>query len=106
MKTHHRLRHSVLSHLALVAGLGLLTCAPPPAAPKWEEPVYSDVPGLTSPLPPQVVPTNPPPAPVIVQPQITPPPALVEEETKNKTLYGFQATDLDLRAALATFAKA
>ena len=115
MKTHHRLRHSVLTHLAVIAGLGLLTSSTgwqfssALAAPK-PEPVYSDIPGVTSPaLPAQ---TNPPPgaavqpppeAPVVVQPEPAP---LIEDETKGKTVYSFQATDLDLRSALATFAKA
>jgi MSHA type pilus biogenesis protein MshL len=116
MKTNHRLRHSVLLHLAVVSGLSLLTSAPEwrfdqaSAAPK-KEPVYSDLPGVTSPAPapaPQIPATPnpvPPPAeaPVVLQPQAAP---SVELDTKNKTLYAFQATDLDLRAALATFAKA
>jgi MSHA biogenesis protein MshL len=111
MKTHHRLRHSVLTHLAAIAGLGLFSCGTP-----WQvasaaqvpkpPPVFSDIPGLTSPAQPP--PTNPPPAapaeaPVVIQPPPTPP---VELETKGKTVYSFQATDLDLRSALATFAKA
>jgi MSHA biogenesis protein MshL len=121
MKKNHRQRDSVLppalrfgaaSPLAVVAGLGLLTAGPgwqlsSSAAASWDnKPVYSDIPGLTSPIAPPV--TNPPPvvpSPVVIQsiPPASPP---VEDETKNKTLYGFQATDLDLRAALATFAKA
>ena len=129
MKTNHLLRHSVLSHLAAVAGLSLLTSGPgwnpsqASAAPK-REPVYSDIPGLTSPSAPTGTPSAtvaaPPitpapapvmqPAPVVVSPApvvLNPPPALPpEDETKNKTVYAFQATDLDLRAALATFAKA
>src|SRR6185295_11808610 len=124
MKPHHHLRHSVLTHLAVVAGLSLLTSGPgwqssiASAAPK-PEPVYSDIPGVTAPgqpapspaaetapvtnqaPPPIVAPTTP--APVVISPRA---PAPVEDDTKNKTLYGFQATDLDLRAALATFAKA
>jgi MSHA biogenesis protein MshL len=120
MKINHRLRHSVLppalrfgaaSPLAVVAGLGLLTAgtgwqlAKAAAFPK-PEPVYSDIPGLTSPIAPPVTnPTPVVPSPVVIQsiPAASQP---VEDETKNKTLYGFQATDLDLRAALATFAKA
>lgn len=109
MKNNHRLRHSVLSHLAVVAGLGLLTsgpgwlCSTASALPK-SEPVFSDIPGVTSPLPPPN--TNPPPvtpAPVVIQGNPPPP---IEMETTNKTVYSFQASDLDVRAALATFAKA
>ncbi len=113
MKTLHRPRFSVVLRLAVVAGLGLLASGPfrgfsvASAAPK-REPVYSDVPGVTSPAPPpgQTPPASnapPPEAPVVLQPVTAPP---IEMETKDKTVYAFQATDLDLRAALATFAKA
>src|SRR5579859_3927594 len=109
MNMNHRLRHSVLSHLAIVAGLGLMSsgpgwhCSTASAFPR-SEPTFSDIPGVTSPLPPPV--TNPPPitpAPVVIQGNPPPP---IELETTNKTVFAFQATDLDLRAALATFAKA
>lgn len=113
MNTHHRLRHSVLTHLAVVAGLSLLLPGTGPqlfsaSGAQKKEPSYSDIPGVTSPAqpatPPPVI-TNPPPteAPVVIQP---PPAPLIEDETKGKTVYSFQATDLDLRSALATFAKA
>jgi MSHA type pilus biogenesis protein MshL len=115
MNIHHRLRHSVLKHLAIVAGLGLL--APgggwewlsAAAAPK-KEPTFSEIPGVTTPAPPapsvspnQVIAAPPPQASVVIQPAPTP---VSEEETKDKTVYSFQATDLDIRSALATFAKA
>jgi MSHA biogenesis protein MshL len=113
MNTHHRLRHSVLTHLAVVAGLGMLVPGTgsqyfSASAAQKKEPTYSDVPGVTSPAQPTTTPpavTNPPPveAPVVIQP--APAPA-IEDETKAKTVYSFQATDLDLRSALATFAKA
>ena len=116
MNTHHRLRHPVLTHLAVVAGLALLgpgtglLCSSASAAPK-KQPTYSDIPGVTSPeqaapvTPPVTnrAPTPPPEAPLVIQP---PPPPPVEIQAKNKTVYSFQATDLDLRAALAAFAKA
>src|SRR5207245_6318925 len=120
---NHHLRHSVLTHLAVITGLGLLTagsyCAS--AAPK-KEPVYSEIPGVTTPgtadtssapvqaplTPPRPVPMPTPvpvpiPAPVVIQ--ANPPPPM-ELQTTNKMVFAFQATDLDLRAALATFAKA
>jgi hypothetical protein len=82
MKKNHRLRQSVLppalrfgaaSPLAVVAGLGLLT-----AGPGWQfskasafpkpEPVYSDIPGLTSPIAPPVTKPQPVvPSPVAIQ---------------------------------------
>src|SRR4051812_25693139 len=110
MNINHRLRHSVLSHLAVVAGLGLISgsnlCLPRASAAQFgREPVFSDIPGVTSPLPVQS--TNPPvpviPAPVVIKANPAPP---IELATTNKTVFSFQATDLDLRAALATFAKA
>jgi MSHA biogenesis protein MshL len=117
MNINHRLRHSVLSHLACIAGIGLLTvgsyCA---SAAQKREPVFSEIPGVTSPGTPADV-TNPPavtsapavpvprpvPAPVVIQANPPPP---IELQTTNKMVFAFQATDLDLRAALATFAKA
>lgn len=110
MKTNHRLRHSVLTHLAVVAGLGLVGSTAPTgllnaSAAQWHEGVFSDIPGLTSPaLPPPSNTPPPPEAPVVIQPQIQTPPPPVEGQ--GKTVYSFQATDLDLRSALATFAKA
>src|SRR5262245_18363628 len=100
MKTHHLLRHSVLSHLAAVAGLGLLSHA---SAAQKHEPVYSDIPGLTAPpgtpgtqqapaaAPVPVMATPAPifaPAPIVVTPApvvLNPPPPLPpEDDTKNK----------------------
>jgi MSHA type pilus biogenesis protein MshL len=115
MKIHHRLRHSVLTHLAAVAGLGLIAPSAgwnfsSASAAQKKEPTFSDVPGVTSPAPAPVTNTAPAPvvqppteAPVVIQPPVAPP---VELDTKSKTVYSFQATDLDLRSALATFAKA
>ena len=117
MNINHHLRHSVLSHLAVITGLGLLTagsqCA---SAAQKKEPVFSEIPGVTSPgtadhsvvqgqttSPPQAPIAVPPPAPVVIQANPPPP---IELQTTNKTVFAFQATDLDLRAALATFAKA
>lgn len=113
MKTHHRLRHSVLTHLSAIAGLSLAAATNPgvvstAAAAGKQQPVFSDVPGVTSPGQAQVPPTNtappPPETPVVIQPQITTP--QLNLQGQNKTVYSFQATDLDLRSALATFAKA
>lgn len=109
-----------------------LTCA---LAASKKPPVFSDVPGLTtnpppagtfSPLPavtpsspaakpvpvtpPVAVPTVPPPA-VVVPPPAAPPstavsPVPVDDQGAGKTLYSFQAADLDLKIALTTFARA
>jgi MSHA type pilus biogenesis protein MshL len=114
---NHHLRHSVLAHLAVITGLGLLTagsfCA---SAAQKKEPVYSEIPGVTSPgtadstsvpvqtpVPPPTPVPVPIPAPVVI---LANPPPPMDLQTTNKTVYKFEATDLDLRAALATFAKA
>src|SRR5438445_11299520 len=115
---NHHLRHSVLTHLAVITGLGLLTagsyCAS--AAPK-KEPVYSEIPGVTTPgtadtssapvqapltpptpapartpLPPPTLVPVPIPAPVVIQ--ANPPPPM-ELQTTNKLVFAFQAPDLD-----------
>src|SRR5436190_20462439 len=99
--------------------LGFITCFCSLAAPielsaaDKSQPVYSDVPGVTSPRTSNVAPVvqNPPPttAPPLVNPSVQAPavPTVpAEEQGREKTLYSFQATDLDLRSALAAFARA
>jgi MSHA biogenesis protein MshL len=82
MKTNHLWRNATHLGLGLFTGLCILSTGP----------------GLRA---QDQVPT---PAPA---PNPTPPPAnQAEEAAKGKTLYAFQATDLDLKAALATFARA
>ncbi|HEY5912577.1 MAG TPA: secretin N-terminal domain-containing protein [Verrucomicrobiae bacterium] len=118
---------------------GLLLCAAlclaataAGAATKSKAPVYSDIPGVTRPLPPQglrfafspaAAQDSAPSQPVQAeQPAPTQPaqpatqessaanaPATagsVEDVAKGKTLYSFQATDAELKTALATFARA
>lgn len=86
--------------LALACGLALSTHAA-----QRRQPVFQEIPGVTQPLPP-------PPAPVAAIPPAsvvyTPPPAPVTapEVAEDKTVYSFQASALDLRTALATFARA
>jgi MSHA type pilus biogenesis protein MshL len=112
--------------LALMFGLAAVT-----ASAAQKQPAFSDIPGVTptnqpasnpstfSPIsekpqpattPPSATPPPPvtTPPPVVVQPPTSPPPAPApaEEEMKEKTLYSFQATDLDLKSALAAFARA
>lgn len=103
----------MLTHLAAVAGLGLALNPTDWTSQAWgaqrKEPTFSEVPGVTSPAAANQVQPAPPPPPasVVVQPvPAAPAVPAAEEETKNKTVYAFQATDLDLRSALATFAKA
>jgi len=82
----------------------------PTNQPATNAPTFTTVPEQPQPAttPPTVTPppaTNPPP---VVQPPTAPPPAPgpAEEEMKEKTLYSFQSTDLDLKSALAAFARA
>src|SRR5690348_6600121 len=102
------------SGLALVAVGCLLAfeAQPPRAMAAAKQPTFSEIPGVTGPETNAAAPATPPapttaPRSVVVPP--TPPPAPTtpaEEETKDKTLYSFQATDLDLKSALAAFARA
>src|SRR5205823_5771899 len=100
------------------------TCAS--AASHWKkEPVFEEIPGITTPAPiivaqaAAVAPTNSPPEaaappqtpvppPTKAQPATNAPPAEppLTDQTQGKMLYAFTATDLDLRTALATFARA
>src|SRR5436190_15877164 len=131
MKTDTYHRTVARTSLALLTGACVLVLRPDAqtsrAAAAQKQPTFKEVPGVTdkattnsptfSPIPekpPVATPpvTTPPantPPPVIVQPPTpAPAPALApaEEETKDKTLYSFQANDLDLKYALATFARA
>lgn len=54
---------------------------------------------------PRVAPATPSPVPAPTAPA-TPPAAAATDAMQGKTLYSFQATDLDLRSALASFARA
>ena len=113
----HR-RNVVSTGSTLLAFVCLLAFGPvpqPARAADSKKPTFSEIPGVTDQSPPGTVPAAPPPsapatttpAPVVVQaPPPTPMPAPVEEETKDKTLYSFQAADLDLKGALAAFARA
>src|SRR5262249_2915855 len=85
----------------------------PPSQPTTNEPTFSPIPEKPQPAqtpPPPTTQTQPatPPPPVVAQPPPTPALAAApaEEEMKDKTLYSFQATDLDLKSALAAFARA
>jgi MSHA type pilus biogenesis protein MshL len=123
MKTDTYRRNLAGTGFALLATGCVLALGPDAepsrAAAAEKKPVFSEVPGVTTPEQPA---TNPPTfSPVPATPPVTtPPPAVVqapppapaqpavpgEEEIKDKTLYSFQATDLDLKSALAAFARA
>src|SRR5260370_22733932 len=99
--------------LALLAGLCLRDGSGSDSAGEKKEPVFEAIPSLTAPLPTPAVrvaaaATNPTPAPNAAPlpsptPEASPVPA---DQGKGKTLYSFQAADLELKAALATFARA
>src|SRR5215471_19689830 len=100
--------------LGLFAGICILTVPSSVHSADKGRPVFSEVPGVTSPrVPaPPVLNAEPNPAPPAENPPpvIAPPPTAptvpAEEQGREKTLYSFQATDLDLRSALAAFARA
>jgi MSHA type pilus biogenesis protein MshL len=107
--------------LHVLVALFLLSTFLTSSAGEKKQPNYSDVPGVTSPgtSPPSAQATGPTPSaqpstPGVQSPRpaaapVTPPappPAPAEDQTKDKTLYAFQANEADLRAALAAFARA
>src|SRR5215467_11247117 len=99
--------------LGLFASICVLTVPSSGHSADKGRPVFSEIPAATSPrVPtpvlnagPNPVPTaeNPPP---VIPPPPTAPTVPAEEQGREKTLYSFQATDLDLRSALAAFARA
>ena len=101
MKTkRHALNHWPRPHALLAVACGF---AIELEATESKPPVFKDIPGVTSPLPPQ---------PLLVAaatqaPQAAqPPPTTLPLVPEDKIVYSFQASDLDLRTALATFARA
>src|ERR1051326_1447648 len=116
MKTDTHGRHLAL---ALLAAGSLLTLTPAGAS-DTKKPSFSEIPGVTDQTPGTVPATPPPVTPSLSSPvpmiQNPPPQApspapasaqtMAEEETKHKSLYSSQATDLDLKSALAAFARA
>jgi len=131
MKTDHLYRHLASAGLCSVVAVCTLVLGPDArincaTAASKKPPVFSDVPGLTSNAPPPTtggglpVITQPPvqvqvpvqAPPPVVQPApapsivVAPPAAPSEEQGAGKTLYSFQAADLDLKIALTTFARA
>src|SRR5947209_1455539 len=127
MKTdHHYLR--LINELALLVAVCILFLAPQTllfgaeTAPKKDR-IFEEIPGLTTrPLAPAV--TNTPGATPAISSQAQPPlpnpgapappgrnpvtnaPPELPGFAADKTLYSFQATDLDLKSALAAFARA
>ena len=106
-----------------IAGLWILAMAVDSAsAATKSKPVFSDVPGLTPPTAAAEMPAPPATPPVATDPPAVAPPtraastATVEtipgtgitssDATRGKTLYAFQAAEMELRTALATFARA
>src|SRR5882724_47542 len=97
-----------------VIALGTAACATAKSKP---EPVFADVPDLTSPpakepahtaAPTNIAPAEAPALEAKPQPATNAPlpePQLAGQ-TQGKTLYAFTCTDLDLKSALATFARA
>ena len=127
MKTNQQslisLRQALTMGLCVV---GIILIAGPTAgcvaAKSKPEPVFSDVPDLT---PPPVKVAAPAAPPTNIPPPNTPPPEVpaaeakphpatndpvldpqLVEQTQGKTLFSFTCTDLDLKSALATFARA
>jgi MSHA type pilus biogenesis protein MshL len=112
--------------LALLTTLGVLTMGPNAKVPESiaatkKAPEFQDLPGVTiaqSQAPAAVQsPVNARPAPADKQAEAAPqqapptgtptePAAVVDDATMDKTLYSFQASDLELKAALASFARA
>jgi MSHA type pilus biogenesis protein MshL len=70
---------------------------------KPKEPTYSEIPGVTKPAEPAPA---PPPARPVPPPPPPPAPPVLKEVPEDKTLYSFQADNLEVRTALATFARA
>jgi MSHA type pilus biogenesis protein MshL len=131
MKTDTYRRKLARTGFALLATCCVLALGPDAqltrAGAAEKKPAFSEIPGFTAPeqsatnpptfspipatppaaTPPATTPAAPPPA-VVQAPPPAPTPAAVpgEEEIKDKTLYSFQATDLDLKSALAAFARA
>src|SRR5437879_4099236 len=106
MKRDHHYQPMIASAgLALLAGLCITSCAETGSK---KPGVYSEIPGVTTPAVPAAAPPGPAapaaaPAPQPVaaapaQPPEAPPVA-------DKTLAAFKATDLDLKSALAAFAR-
>jgi len=94
----------------------MLAALPRSTAASKNEPVYQEIPGLTAPAPKSLaqatVPVTNQPPPTVEPAPVVPPPSPVPQtsqptnQTPGKTLYAFTANALDLRAALATFARA
>jgi MSHA type pilus biogenesis protein MshL len=130
MKTHHHYPRTI-AHVsaALLAGVCVLGLGPDARFSRAEaaakkEPVFAEIPDLTTPVA-SVSPATPDNQSVIVaeaaapQPEVNPgapappgqkpvanPPSEAPALGGDKTLYAFQATDLDLKSALAAFARA
>jgi MSHA biogenesis protein MshL len=130
MKTHHHYPRTI-AHVsaALLAGVCVLGLRPDARFSRAEaaakkEPVFAEIPALTTPVA-SAAPATPANQSVIVaeaaapQPEVNPgaaappgqkpvakPPFEAPPPGGDKTLYAFQATDLDLKSALAAFARA
>jgi MSHA biogenesis protein MshL len=123
MKTNQTWRTGATSRLALLTGFCLLAvslevCSTRAAGAGKRVAVFSEAPaaGALPAADPNSPPsaTPPPPTPAVPPTPVPPaqpattavPPTPATDATQGKTLYSFQAADLDLRAALASFARA